>query len=118
MPNLYGKLNLSRIPKEMIVTEPNGDKTIKIDVCERRQASEWGHTHYITTKGQPDPATGKPAKIYLCDLKASQYQPDRPCQPYGQQPQPQGLPQPEPAAKPQPGPVPEQPKGPADDLPF
>lgn len=45
---LEGKLNLSRIPKELIQTAPNGEKYCWIDVVELRTVGKYGDTHAIT----------------------------------------------------------------------
>ena len=45
---LEGKLNLSRIPKELIQTAPNGDKYCWVDVMELRTVGKYGDTHAIT----------------------------------------------------------------------
>ena len=42
-----GIINLSKIPKELIRENRNGDKIIYVDFAERRAPSQYGDTHYI-----------------------------------------------------------------------
>lgn len=42
-----GIINLSKIPKELIRENRNGEKIIYVDFAERRAPSQYGDTHYI-----------------------------------------------------------------------
>ena len=61
---LNGALNLSRIPKNLIRTNKNGDKILYINVNENYRPSDYGYTHTITCY---DKEGGR--NIYLADLK-------------------------------------------------
>lgn len=62
---LNGALNLSRIPKNLIKTNKNGDKILWID-CEEnfRGADQYGNTHTITCYDKENRKS-----IYLANLK-------------------------------------------------
>lgn len=45
---LHGMLNLSKIPRELITTNRNGDKVIWIDVLENLRPSQFGDTHSVS----------------------------------------------------------------------
>ena len=42
-----GIINLSKIPKDLIRENRNGDKIIYVDFAERRAPSQYGDTHYL-----------------------------------------------------------------------
>lgn len=42
-----GIINLSRIPKELIKENRNGEKIVYADFSERRTPSQYGDTHYL-----------------------------------------------------------------------
>lgn len=61
---LTGRINLSKIPADLIQKNDNGDSFLWVDVAERREASQYGDTHYISIY---DKQTRQ--KIYLGDLR-------------------------------------------------
>lgn len=64
MEKLEGKLNLSRIPKELIQTAPNGEKYCWIDVMELRTVGKYGDTHAITVYDK-----NKREAIFIANLR-------------------------------------------------
>ena len=70
---LYGSICLSDIPEECIRTsEKNGKKYLNIEVNDRREPSQYGHTHYI--KASVKAADRKDGVNYFIgDLKPSMY---------------------------------------------
>lgn len=44
---LTGMLNLSKIPKELIGTTKKGERCIFVDLVPRKEADEYGNTHYL-----------------------------------------------------------------------
>lgn len=69
----HGEINLSRIPKELIVTKENGDKVVYVDFLERRQPSQYGQTHYIQLYDK-----NTKEKHYLGDFKPQEFGNGRP----------------------------------------
>ena len=66
---LNGRLNLSKIPKELIQTSQNGDKFIYVDIVPNRNgADQYGNTHSISVY---DKQARKP--IYLGNLKPQEF---------------------------------------------
>lgn len=62
-------LNLSRIPKDLVIDTKNGEKAIYIDVLENRNgADQYGNTHTITVY---NPATKE--KAYIANLKEQEF---------------------------------------------
>ena len=45
--DLFGSINLSDIPRELIRTGSNGKKYLTVKIARRREPSQYGHTHYI-----------------------------------------------------------------------
>lgn len=74
MANLYGELDLTKIPKELIrsVTFKDGSvhKLLSIDINELKHPSDYGHTHYISVYNKETRE-----KTYLGDFKPSNRQP-------------------------------------------
>ena len=64
MEKLEGKLNLSRIPKELIQTAPNGEKYCWIDVMELRTVGKYGDTHAVTVYDK-----SKREAIFIANLR-------------------------------------------------
>lgn len=72
---LSGKLNLSKIPKELIKTnDKTGEKYIWIDVVERMKPSQYGDTHTLKVWGK-DCGT-----VYLADLRPQEFGSSAPAQ--------------------------------------
>ena len=69
---LSGKLILSKIPKELIQTDNNGNKYIWIDVVERRSVGQYGQTHSVTMWNKNEQDRTK-STVYLADLKPSTF---------------------------------------------
>lgn len=65
---LTGMLKLSRIPKELIYTNQNGEKSIWVDIFEKNQPDQYGNTHYIKVY---DKANRK--NYYIADLKMVEF---------------------------------------------
>ena len=66
---LTGRLNLSRIPRELIQTTQNGEKCVYIEVVPNRNgADQYGNTHSVSIY---DKANKKP--IYLGNLKPQDF---------------------------------------------
>lgn len=89
--NLYGSICLSDIPKECITTSlNNGKKYLNIYVNERQEQSQYGSTHYIKVRPPKDVTLPEGVKLYIGDLKTSQFggqpQPAQPTQQTAPQP--------------------------------
>lgn len=66
---LNGRLNLSKIPKELIQTSQNGDRFLYVDIVPNRNgADQYGNTHSISVY---DKQNRKP--IYLGNLKPQEF---------------------------------------------
>ena len=66
---LTGLINLSRIPKELITKNKNGESTIWVDIVPNRNgADQYGNTHSIQLY---DKANRK--AIYLGNLKTEEF---------------------------------------------
>ena len=66
---LNGRLNLSKIPKELIQESNNGEKFIYVDIVPNKNgADQYGNTHSISVY---DKQTRKP--IYLGNLKPQEF---------------------------------------------
>ena len=66
---LNGRLNLSKIPKELIQTAQDGSKFVYLDVVPNRNgADQYGNTHSISVY---DKQARKP--IYLGNLKPQEF---------------------------------------------
>ena len=65
---LEGKLNLSRIPKELIQTAPNGEKYCWIDVMELRTVGKYGDTHAVTVYDK-----SKREAIFIANLRKKNF---------------------------------------------
>lgn len=66
---LNGRINLSKIPKELIQTSQNGDKFIYVDIVPNKNgADQYGNTHSISIY---DKQARKP--IYLGNLKPQEF---------------------------------------------
>ena len=69
--SLFGSICLTDIPKELIKTGKNGKKYLSVVVNKRREAGQYGHTHYIKAyakKGTIDPNVN----LYIGELKPSE----------------------------------------------
>lgn len=67
MAKLYGKLMLTRIPKELVQTDKNGEKFVWVDVAELKRQSLYGDTHYIAMYN-----VNKGENIFLANLRERQ----------------------------------------------
>lgn len=65
---LTGMLNLSRIPKELIVKNKYGDSVIWIDVIENRVQGKYGETHSVSVYDK-----NARKAVYLADLKPQEF---------------------------------------------
>lgn len=66
---LNGRLNLSKIPKELIQTAQDGSKFIYVDVVPNRNgADQYGNTHSVSVY---DKQERKP--VYLGNLKPQEF---------------------------------------------
>lgn len=69
MEKLHGMLNLSRIPKELITKNKNGEPCIWIDVIENKGGvDQYGNTHAVTIYD-------KQARkgVYIANLKKQEF---------------------------------------------
>lgn len=68
MSNYYGSICLSDIPKELFRKAENGKVYLNIAVVERKETSQFGHTHFISCSPKKDER--KEGVNYFCgDLK-------------------------------------------------
>jgi len=66
---LNGRLNLSRIPRELIQESQNGEKFIYVDIVPNKNgADQYGNTHSISVY---DKQARKP--VYLGNLKPQEF---------------------------------------------
>ena len=66
---LNGRLNLSKIPKELIQTSQNGDRFLYVDIVPNRNgADQYGNTHSISVYDKQNRRT-----IYLGNLKPQEF---------------------------------------------
>lgn len=65
---LTGPLNLSRIPKECITTNRNGDKILWLDVIKKKMVDGYGNSHTISIWDRNARTT-----VYLADLKEQEF---------------------------------------------
>ena len=84
---LHGRLNLSRINKELITTNQKGEKCIWVDILEKKTPDEYGNTHTVTLYNKATRET-----IYLGDFKPQEFgtaaqAPQAPAQPEPQEAQ-------------------------------
>lgn len=61
---LTGRLQLSKIPADIIRYDNNGNAFVWVDVAERREPSQYGDTHYVSIYDKEHNQ-----KIYLGDLR-------------------------------------------------
>ncbi len=69
--SLYGSLCLSDIPKEFISTSNNGKKYLNISIRQRREPSQWGHTHNVLVDIPKEQRVEGSKAIYIGNLKVS-----------------------------------------------
>lgn len=68
MSNLYGSICVSDIPKELFKKADNGKIYLNIAVIERKETSQFGHTHFISCAPKQDER--KEGVNYFCgDMK-------------------------------------------------
>lgn len=77
--DLYGSICLTDIDKSLITTAKNGKQYLNIELRERREPSQYGHTHYIKQVAKADQRKDG-VNYYIGDLKPSQYQQQAPQQ--------------------------------------
>ena len=65
---LHGRLNLSRIDKNLITTDKNGRKCIWVDILEKKEPDQYGNTHTVTLYNKDTRET-----IYLGDFKPQEF---------------------------------------------
>ena len=65
---LSGFLNLSKIPKDLIIKNKKGESGIWIDVMARKETGKYGDTHTLTTYDKENRKT-----VYLSDLKPKDF---------------------------------------------
>lgn len=63
-----GIINLSRIPKELIKENRNGEKIVYADFSERRTPSQYGDTHYLKLYDSVNRQ-----QIYIGDFRPSNF---------------------------------------------
>lgn len=61
---LTGRINLSKIPQDLIKRNNAGEAFVWVDVAERREPSQYGDTHNVSIY---DPANRQ--KIYIGELR-------------------------------------------------
>lgn len=77
--DLYGSICLTDIDKSLITTAKNGKQYLNIELRERREPSQYGHTHYIKQVAKAEQRKDG-VNYYIGDLKPSQYQQQTPQQ--------------------------------------
>lgn len=75
--SLYGSLCLSDIPKEFICIGNNGKKYLNISIRQRREPSQWGHTHNVLVDIPQEQRVKGSKAIYIGNLKASAPKPQQ-----------------------------------------
>lgn len=65
---LHGRINLSKIDKNLIVPDRNGDKCIWVDILEKKEPDQYGNTHTLTLYNKEKRET-----IYLGDFKPQEF---------------------------------------------
>ena len=83
-----GVINLSKIPKELIKKNRNGESIIYADFSERRSPSAYGDTHYLKLYDSVNRQ-----QIYIGDFRPSNFQKAAPAP---EAPAPASAPAPEP----------------------
>lgn len=71
--NLIGSICLDDIPKDLLRTGKNGKRYLTIYVGQRRQTSQYGHTHFIKAY-VPNDRREEGLDHFIGDLKPSEYQ--------------------------------------------
>lgn len=77
MENLFGSICLTDIPKELITVGKNGKKYLNIVINARREASQYGHTHYIKAYCKREQQRDG-VNYYIGELKPSKMQSEQP----------------------------------------
>lgn len=76
MEKLFGSICLSDIPRELMrKSEKNGKTYLSVVIGERRQPSQYGHTHYIKAYAKRG-EVAEGVNLFIGDLKPSQFQDD------------------------------------------
>lgn len=70
--NLYGSICIDEIDKDLIEVAKNGKRYLKIEVRDRREPSQYGHTHYIK-QTCPKDKRKEGVNYFIGDLKPSQF---------------------------------------------
>lgn len=66
---LHGMLNLSRIPKELIVENKNGEKVVWVDILENLNgADQYGNTHSVSVYDKEQKKA-----VYLGNLRPQEF---------------------------------------------
>jgi len=60
---------LSDIPREAIKQADNGKKYLSIVVCKKKEADQFGNTHYIALSQSKEEREAKAARVYIGDGK-------------------------------------------------
>lgn len=93
-----GVINLSKIPKELIKKNRNGESIIYADFSERRSPSLYGDTHYLKVYDSTNRQ-----QIYIGDFRPSNFNrtaPEAPAAAAAPAPAPSPAPMPSPASDP------------------
>lgn len=64
----HGRINLSKIDKNLIVSDKNGNKCIWVDILEKKEPDQYGNTHTLTMYNKEMRET-----IYLGDFKPQEF---------------------------------------------
>lgn len=64
----HGRINLSKIDKNLIVSDKNGNKCIWVDILEKKEPDQYGNTHTLTMYNKEKRET-----IYLGDFKPQDF---------------------------------------------
>ena len=64
----HGRINLSKIDKNLIVSDKNGNKCIWVDILEKKEPDQYGNTHTLTMYNKEKRET-----IYLGDFKPQEF---------------------------------------------
>ncbi len=65
---LHGRINLSKIDKNLIVSDNKGNKCIWVDILEKKEPDQYGNTHTLTLYNNEKRET-----IYLGNFKPQEF---------------------------------------------
>lgn len=66
---LYGSICLSKIPKELITKDKQGNSYLNIAISKRKEVSQYGDTHTIVASVKKEDRKDGEKPIYIGNLK-------------------------------------------------